>query len=297
MKILIFGGTGFIGKNLIENIDHNDSILIVSHKPKIKIKNYNNIKYINHDLQRPLSKKIIRFQPHIIYNLAWYGIPNFNLINCMINVKISINIIDSLTKFKNLRNVIFSGSCQEYLPSIKKINEKSKLNMTNDFSITKNFIKNYFIYFCKTNKIKYIWVSIFYVYGKYQRKASLLPYLINSIKNNKKIKINNINFKCDYINIMDVISFLLLQKSNYNKSGIYNLGFSKLYTVSEIIKCTEKILNKKINITNMNLQNNISANNENEYLLSDISKIKRNFNWRPKISLEKGIKNYINNEF
>ena len=45
-------------------------------------------------------------------------------------------------------------------------------------------------------------MSIFYVYGRYQRKASLIPYLVQL--KIRKIKINNMYYKCDFIYIDDL---------------------------------------------------------------------------------------------
>ena len=294
MKILIFGGSGFIGKNLINKFSSKDLILIISNKSKIKSKN-RNIKTIKQDLLQPLKKDIINFQPDIIYNLCWYGIPNFNFSNCIINLRISMNIINNLKRFKNLKKIIFAGSCKEYLESSKKINEKSNLNLIDEFSITKNFIKSYLIYFCNLHKIKYNWVSIFYVYGRYQRKASLIPYLVSSIKNKKKIKINNMYYKCDFIYIDDLVEFLNLLKIKINQNGVFNIGHSKLYSVQDVIKIIHKIFKKEVNIDKSNYISNISANNN--FLLSDISKAKNKLGWVPKTSLKMGIKKYIENEY
>ena len=294
MKILIFGGSGFIGKNLINKLSQKDLILIVSNKSKIKHKS-KNIKIIKQDLLKPFKKEIINFQPDIIYNLCWYGIPNFNFSNCIINLRISINIINNLEKFKYLKKIIFAGSCKEYLESSNKINEKSKLNLIDDFSITKNFIKSYLIYICKLHKIKYNWVSIFYVYGQYQRKASLIPYLVNSIKSRKKLKINNLYYKCDFIYIDDLIEFLNLLKKNINQSGIYNIGYSKLYSVKDVIGIIHKIFEKEVKLDKSSLKSKMITNNK--FLLSDISKAKNKLGWIPKTSLNMGIKKYIENEY
>ena len=54
-----------------------------------------------------------------------------------------------------------------------------------------NMIKKIFI----ETKVNLIWLRIFYAYGKGQRTGSLIPYIINNLKSNKKVNIKNFDTK------------------------------------------------------------------------------------------------------
>ena len=85
----------------------------------------------------------------------------------------------------------------------------------------------------------------FYIYGKNQRKGSLIPKLILSIKKKKKIILQNAFNSNDYINVKDVsmvIKKILLTKP---KTGIYNIGYGKAFSVIKVIKILEKLSKKK----------------------------------------------------
>ena len=77
MKILISGGTGFIGKNLIKNLllSKNVKILLITRNKKIKF-NDSKITYIRNDLKNidQYENQIINFKPEIIYFFFFYGL-------------------------------------------------------------------------------------------------------------------------------------------------------------------------------------------------------------------------------
>ena len=75
MKILITGGTGFIGKNLLLEkffLKHEVAVLTKKRLSKEFIK-------INSEIQNIEDKidKIKKFGPHVLIHLAWGGIPDY----------------------------------------------------------------------------------------------------------------------------------------------------------------------------------------------------------------------------
>ena len=81
MKILITGGTGFVGRNIIKNLQSKKYKIFLIQRKKYKKKIDNSI---NCDLKN--RSKLINIMntinPNIVIHLAWYGIPNFNKANC-----------------------------------------------------------------------------------------------------------------------------------------------------------------------------------------------------------------------
>ncbi len=281
MKILISGGTGFLGNNLINNLN-NHKLLVLSRENR---KSFKNIEYLKCDLSKPetFRKRIKSFRPEIFFHLAWEGLPNYSSHFSLKNLINSKNIIEEILKLRNIKKIIVSGSCFEGDNLGGKIKETSVSKMNDFFSLSKNFLKNWIFQSYKLDNVQIAWVRIFYVYGKGQRNTSLIPSLNQAKIENKKIKIKTPNDLCDFIHVDDVVSFFkILIKKNF-KSCVYNLGSGK---PTKVINVCKKILQK--DFKKLCIYNNRSR--IKNYYWANMLKTKKTFGYKIKISLDNGLK-------
>ena len=76
MKVLITGGSGFIGRHIVEKfLKCKYEILLISRKSYLSDK----VDFLKADLEIKDSylKKVINFNPDVLIHLAWDGIPDF----------------------------------------------------------------------------------------------------------------------------------------------------------------------------------------------------------------------------
>ena len=308
--VIVTGGLGFIGSNLINILNSKnyfviniDKLTYASNLKNInfRIKNY---KFYKGDINnKNLIKNILnKYNPSIIYNLAAEthvdrsidGPKNF--INS--NILGVFNILESIKNHKNKIKLI-QISTDEVYGDIKK-NYKSKendaYNPSSPYAASKAsgdlLIKSYI----RTYKLNAIITNCCNNYGPNQYPEKLIPTIIYNLIKNKSIPIygNGKNIR-EWIYVKDHCN-ALIKISKYGKSGEnYNIGSGVVFNNIEITK-------KIISIFN-NLNNNIVPRNiiyftkdrpghDLRYCL-DSSKIKRLKKWECTSDFESKIKETI----
>lgn len=256
-RILITGSTGFLGAEICSQLKkRNIKAICFFRNQKKKYKNQN-IRWIKSNLE--VSKKnfdiVKSFAPECIFHLAWDKIPIFNKKTCDENLNQSTKFLEKITKIKSIKKVIISGSCAEYSNKNGEKKENNKLDFNNHFPNSKNTLYFFTKKLCKKRGIKLAWFRIFYLYGIKQRKEALIPYIINSIKNKKKIDVNNPDLKLDYINVTDVAKFFFKSLDISFNSGAYNLGTARAITLNSILKKILKLTKSKNQKKNFLIKN------------------------------------------
>ena len=308
--VIVTGGLGFIGSNLINILNSKNYFVINIDKLTYasNLKNINsgikNYKFYKEDINnKNLIKNILnKYNPSIIYNLAAEthvdrsidGPKNF--INS--NILGVFNILESIKNHKNKIKLI-QISTDEVYGDIKK-NYKSKendaYNPSSPYAASKAsgdlLIKSYI----RTYKLNAIITNCCNNYGPNQYPEKLIPTIIYNLIKNKSIPIygNGKNIR-EWIYVKDHCN-ALIKISKYGKSGEnYNIGSGVVFNNIEITK-------KIISIFN-NLNNNIIPRNiifftkdrpghDLRYCL-DSSKIKRLKKWECTSDFESKIKETI----
>jgi len=284
-KILITGATGFIGTHLIPQLIKNHKIVGIS-KNKIKSsKNFisSSINITNENL------KIKNKYTDIIHMAAHSDVTycNLNPTKCYeLNVKSTQKMLEIARK--NDSNFIFLSSSHVYGNPIKQpIIEDSLCNPSTHYASSKRMSEILCETYAKTYGLNIQVARLFSVYGPKSPKSNLIFNIIDQIINNSKIILGNTYPKRDFIFISDVIMGLI-KILNSKKKGfqVYNLGSGKSMSVENVVKNCLTISNKKLKIISSKEKR---RENEIMNIQANISKMKKEFNWKTEISLEKGL--------
>tara|TARA_Y100001980_G_C14537468_1_gene314448 strand:+ start:370 stop:1350 length:981 start_codon:yes stop_codon:yes gene_type:complete len=307
MKILITGGAGYIGSHVSHllvdrgyNITIIDSLLtgnkkLIPKKAKFINSDISNVKKINRILQKNKFDLVIHFAGLIRVDES-VKFPKKYLNNNYEKTKIFLSIC-----LKNgLKKLIFSSTAAVYgNPKKNKVSENNKLNPLNPYAKSKLMIENFIKKLSKKNDLKYVILRYFNVAGadKKMRTGLISKYSTHlikivsevAVKKRKKILINGDNYKTrdgtpirDYIHVSDLAEAHLLSLRYLlkgNKSGIFNCGYGKGYSVREIIQTANKLFNNTINFSI-----GPKRPGDSKYVVANPNKFIKTMKWKPKFN-------------
>ena len=310
INILITGGAGFIGSNLVSFLlKHNFKITVIDNLLTGNINNLElnnkNLKFIeadicNHKILDDLNDKfdyIIHLAAQPSNEASFENV----LLDLDINAKSTLILLEFASKNK-CKKIIFTSSVGVYGGQCKDnynlYSEKSDIDLNSFYTIHKFTSEQYLKLYKKYFNIDYTIFRLFNCYGPKQsfenmKQGIISIYLKQFIDNNYKNVIikGSLERYRDFIYIDDVVKILheSIINPNFNNK-ILNLGTGKKNTVLETINLLKKIGNYKKdyvveNQTNGDMYGTIADNKELLKLL------KPNFNFT---TFEEGLKLMIN---
>lgn len=300
MKILIIGGNGFIGSNIARSLLKEEEL----HDIYLTSRNDDNIqdilpllhtfKKFEIDQFPKYTVSMREFNPDLVILCAWHeGNPFENTENPLqftLNSHTYYLLLRYLGTLKSKPKIIGFGSFAEYGNYNDKIKESFEENPINFYGTNKLIVKNLAEYFCKKNNLDLVWIRPFLLYGKGDKSNNLIPSLIQKLKDNQDVELNNPNQVMDYLHIDDFLEYFT-KLVNSTNTGVFNICSGKKYKVKDIVQKIKTITKSKSKVT-FNLEK------ENEFLIPSIcgdnTKIVKTTEYQPKTTLDKGLSGLIN---
>ena len=308
-KIIVTGGLGFIGSNLI-NILKNKYFIInidkVSYASNFKnidpnIKNY---KFYKNDINNKIFIKNIlkKYNPCVIYNLAAETHVDRSIDGPKTFIDSNIlgvfNLLESIREYKKKIKLIHISTDEVYgdIKKKHKSKEEDPYNPSSPYSASKASANLLIKSYIRTYKIPAIITNCCNNFGPNQYPEKLIPTIIYNILNHKPIPIygkgKNVR---EWIYVKDHCNALvkIAQKGVIGEN--YNIGSG---TVLNNIQIAKKIISvfKKMN-NNQNIKSKINLvkdrpGHDLRYCL-DSSKIKNKLRWKCESSFNKRINDTI----
>lgn len=300
-SILILGGNGFIGKNLIERFlfDIENYIIILTRKGEPVNKQFANnsrIKVVYSDLNdiRLVFNTIEHYKVNVVVHLISTLIPSSNMDEFHLNIDTVLHptfkLIDYLSN-KNIQFVFFSSGGTIYGNSNKPLKEDSLLNPINYYGYSKLMIEQYILFRGRESSFNYLIIRPSNAYGKYQRlfhKQGLIAIVTNKIIHSETIEIwGDGNIIRDYVNILDLVDAVYKLINMSIRNEIINIGSGVGTNQLEIVRIVEDVLGKKADIV-FKEKRPIDV----EYMVLNIAKLKSLISYQP-ILIKDGISSFI----
>jgi len=308
-KILVTGGLGFIGSNLIKlllkkkyQVINIDKISYSSNFYNVKNFNKNkNYSFIKCDINN--KKKLLTIlkknKPIGIFNLAAETHVDRSIDDpkTFINSNI-LGVFNLLEVFRNYSKInkkikLIHISTDEVFGDLKKgrSNEKFTYNPSSPYAASKASSDHLVSAYVKTYKLRGIVTNCSNNYGPRQHPEKLIPKLIYNIIKNKSLPIYGKGKNSrEWIHVYDHCEALIKVFKNGKFGEFYNIGSNKnlnnLEITNSLIKISKKIIKIGSNVKIKFVKDR--PGHDFRYALNS-NKIKRNLNWKSKIKFEKGL--------
>ena len=235
MRVVITGASGFIGRPLSERLAGLGCEVLAIARKIPDNKYTNSLHWLEADLSSSITyqQEIKSFCPEILIHLAWQDIPDFSLEKSILNLNQSLEFISFITEIKSCKKILISGSCWEYGKTQGECLNTDIGNPKDFFTLSKHSLRLWIEMISKKKSINLGWFRLFYVYGPGQRSESLIPSILNHLKNGGLPDIRTPHDANDYIFINDVVDAFTIATNNTFESGVYNLGTGKSTSVLE----------------------------------------------------------------
>ena len=307
-KIIVTGGLGFIGSNLIDYLIKKKFFVINIDKVTYSSNFYNlkdykyskKYEFIKCDIN---DKKILnifkKHKPLCIFNLAAETHVDRSIDRPEKFIKSNINgvfnLLEAFKEFsKNFSSKLIHISTDEVYGDILngRSTEKYPYKPSSPYAASKAASDHLVSSYVRTYKIPAIVTNCSNNYGPKQHPEKLIPKLIYNILNNRPLPIygNGKNSR-EWIYVQDHCEALFKIFQRGKIGHFYNIGSNKnlsnLQVCIKLMKISKKIIpaGQKVKINYVKDR----PGHDIRYALNS-KKLRKNLNWKPETSFEQGIK-------
>lgn len=299
MKILVTGGSGFIGSYLVTKLAKDHEVIVFDNGFRVgfsNIESVNNITLIKGDVVNKEDWKQLPYDIDLAYHLAaingtryFYEMPSKVL---EVNVTGTLNFVNWIRN-TDAKRFFFASSSEIYgfpkifpTPETEPLTVPDPTNPRFSYSSSKIIGETVAINFSKAMGIDFVIGRFHNIYGPKMGFEHVIPEFIRKCVKNEEFTVqgDGSESRC-FCFISDAIDGIILLSTNpYSKNGIFNIGTNEEVSIKELILRLEKIHGKKINPLHKKFEN---AGTKRR--IPDISKIGK-LGYKPKIFLDEGLK-------
>ena len=329
MKILVTGAAGFIGYHLVKSlVEANHEVIGLDnindyYSTNLKFDRLNelginkdsakdflslngsnlfqNFKFIRMNLEdRENLPKLFKEQKFdVVCNLAAQAGVRYSIENP--ETYIDSNIVGFLNVLQccrnyNIKKLVYASSSSVYgdnkkTPFEEIDNTDKPISLYAASKKSNELMAHTYSHLFKLNTIG---LRFFTVYGSWGRPDMAYYLFADAITKDEAIKVfNNGDLSRDFTHIEDIVigvkSALLSDSSTKNFYELYNIGNNKPVVLTKFIETIEKYLDKKAIKKMLPMQDG-----DVKKTWASISKITKDYNFQNKVSLDKGIEEFIN---
>jgi UDP-N-acetylglucosamine 4-epimerase len=306
MKVLVTGGAGFIGSNLVHTLMKDDRFTAVKVLDNLEtgrltnisaFKDHSKFEFIEGDIRNyEICFGAAKGIDLISHQAALGSVPRSvkdPITTHEVNATGTLNIFNAARENK-IKRVVYAASSSTYgdHPGLPKVEDKIGSPIS-PYGVTKLVNELYAKVFAELYDMEFIGLRYFNVYGPQQNPAgpyaAVIPLFIKSLLDNKSPVINGAGDSSrDFTFVEDVVQANFLAMFTTNKTAVnqvYNIAKGEQTTLNELFSILKEISGKNIQPTH-----GPERNGDIKHSLADVSKAKKLLGYNPATSPVEGLR-------
>ncbi|MBF0363028.1 MAG: NAD-dependent epimerase/dehydratase family protein [Oligoflexia bacterium] len=296
IKVVIFGGAGFVGNSIVKLIDKKKYEVVVFDNLSTgfvsNLEDIDEFEFVTGDIRKECDVDNVLNEAEIVYHLAALTSVEESFYKSELyyenNVYGTHNIVRGMLKNK-VRKIIYSSSSAVYGEVLANGYDENFLpNPNNIYGLTK-LDGEYIIKIYAINEgLEYTILRYQNVYGPKQSfdsdYCSVIPLFINNALNEKVLKIyGDGEQRRDFVYVEDIANANILSM-NSGANETFNVATGELLSINYLAEKIKQIVNKKIKIEHYPPRKGDDLGS-----VVDTSRIKDELKWSPQTTFEQGL--------
>jgi UDP-N-acetylglucosamine 4-epimerase len=306
MKVLVTGGAGFIGSNLVHALMTDDRVTAVKVLDNLDtgrfanisaFKNHSKFEFIEGDIRNyAICLGAAEGIDIISHQAALGSVPRSvkdPITTHEVNATGTLNIFNAARENK-IRRVVYAASSSTYgdHPDLPKVEDKIGSPIS-PYGVTKLVNEMYAKVFAELYQMEFIGLRYFNVYGPQQNPAgpyaAVIPLFIKSLLDNQSPVINGAgDTSRDFTFVEDVVQANILAMFTPNAEAVnqvYNIAKGERTTLNELFDMLKEISGKQINAIH-----GPERSGDIKHSLANVSKAKKLLGYNPSTSPLDGLR-------
>jgi len=235
MKILVLGGSGFLGKKLIDNLSQQPIELFAAVRNIPSIGNQNCTYVLVDDLGKdsPLGPLVFDVIINVAMKRSSRHLPVSDEVIRELNYEIPLRIIRS---YSNQSTLVINTST--YIQNYKGV----KGQTVETYGATKELLSTVLKSDAHTGHYRVIDLYLFTLYGPGDRDTHLVPLLLSAIKNRTVVSLSEGNQLMNLLYAQDAVDSIVGAITHCNKGySAYHLWEPVYFTVRDLVLTIEQV--------------------------------------------------------
>jgi len=312
-KILVTGGAGFIGSNLIEELLKRknkviclDNFATGKRENLKKFQNNSNFRLIEGDIRNlDDCKNAAQGVDYVLHQAALGSVPRSikdPITSNDVNVSGFLNMLVA-SRDAGVKRFVYAASSSTYgdsesMPKVEEVIGKP----LSPYAVTKYVNELYADVFSKTYGLETIGLRYFNVFGRKQDPngayAAVIPKFVSQLMSGESPVINGDgNYSRDFTYIDNVIQANLLSLVATDKKAIntvYNVAFGDRNTLNELMSYLKDYLSEfDAKISEIEVVYGPNRAGDIPHSHASVEKAKKNLKYNPQFSLKQGLKEAV----